>query len=136
MTTESFLTAFCNALLIKDYGRAETMLAPWLKSHLPPGGLKHVVREMLGEAEYPSEFSISPLTHDDPRNMREAVADNAAENGARLLDTCDGLVAEAGAPSYPVPDELTDDVFEGAFRLEFSRTRSWRTKTTFRSRST
>jgi hypothetical protein len=119
MTTESFLTAFSNALLIKDYGRAETMLAPWLRSQLPPGGLKHVMRETLGDAPDAAEFSISPLTYDDPASMRESVTDNADENGERSLTTCDGTVAEMGPPSYPVPNELTNDVFEGAYRLEF-----------------
>ena len=119
MTTESFLTAFCTALLIKDYGRAETMLAPWLRSRLPAGGLKHVVRETLGDAPPPSEFSISPLTYDNPQSMRESVVDNADENGERSLEDCDGTVAEMGAPSYAVPDELTSENFEGAYRLEF-----------------
>jgi hypothetical protein len=119
MTTESFLTAFCNALLIKDYGRAETMLAPWLRSRLPAGGLKHVMIETLGDAPPAAEFSISPLTYDDPQSMRDSVTDNAEENGERSLETCDGSIAEMGPPSYPVPDELTDATFEGAFRLEF-----------------
>ena len=66
------LTAFSNALLIKDYGRAETMLAPWLRSQLPPGGLKHVMRETLGDAPPAAEFSISPLTYDNPASMRES----------------------------------------------------------------
>lgn len=119
MTTESFLTAFSNALLIKDYGRAETMLAPWLRSRLPAGGLKHIVREMIADGPAAAEFSISPLTYDDPASMRDSVTDNAAENGERSLETSDGSLAEMGAPSFPVPDELTDDNFEGAFRLEF-----------------
>ncbi len=119
MTTESFLTAFSNALLIKDFGRAETMLAPWLKSQLPEGGLKHVVRETIADGPAPAEFSISPLTYDTPQSMRESVTDNADENGERSLSECDGSLAEMGPPSYPVPAELTDENFEGAFRLEF-----------------
>src|SRR3954466_3893150 len=119
MTTESFLTAFSNALLIKDYGRAETMLAPWLRSRLPEGGMKHVVRETIGDAPPPAEFSIQPLTYDDPASMRESVTDNADENGERSLESCDGSIAEMGPPSYPVPEELTDAIFEGAYRIEF-----------------
>jgi hypothetical protein len=119
MTTESFLAAFANALLIKDFGRAETMMAPWLRSELPNGGLKTVVQLARDEAPPASEFSIAPLPYNTPATMRESVADNAEENGERSLKECDGLGAMMGPPSYPVPAELTDDNFEGAYRLEF-----------------
>jgi hypothetical protein len=119
MTTESFLAAFANALVIKDFGRAETMMTPWLRSELPEGGLKTVVRLAIDENPPASEFSIAHLAYSTPASMRETVADNAEENGERSLKECDGTGAEMGAPSYPVPAELTDDNFEGVYRLEF-----------------
>ncbi|HEX9484516.1 MAG TPA: hypothetical protein VF929_08035 [Gemmatimonadaceae bacterium] len=119
MTTESFLAAFCQAILSRDFGRAEGMLAPWLRSELPGGGLREVVRLSRGEAPPASEYSTAELPYGDPRSMRETVADNADMNGARSLDECDGLGAAMGPPSYPIPDELTDENFESAHRLEF-----------------
>ena len=119
MTTESFLAVFANAILINDFGRAETMLAPWLRAELPDGGLKTVIKLAIDDAPPAIEFSIGELTYDSPSTMRESVSDNADENGERSLKECDGLAAMMGAPSYPVPAELTDANFEGAFRLEF-----------------
>lgn len=119
MTTESFLAAFCQAVLSRDFGRAEGMLAPWLRSELPAGGLKEVVRLSRGEAPPASEYSTAELPHNEPRSMRETVADNADMNGERSLDECDGLGAVMGPPSYPVPEELMDENFEGVYRLEF-----------------
>jgi hypothetical protein len=119
MTTESFLAAFANSILISDYGRAETMMAPWLRAQLPPGGMKTVVQLSRDENPPGAEFGISELPYNTPASMRETVADNADENGERSLKECDGLGAMMGAPSYPVPDELTDDNFEGAYRIEF-----------------
>ena len=119
MTPESFLDAFAQAIIARAYGRAEAMLAPWLRDALPEGGLKTVVRLSRGEAPPASEFSVAELTYNDLGLMRESVEENLAAEEARTLATTDGTGAIHGPPSFPIPKELTEKNFRGCWRLEF-----------------
>ena len=119
MTPESFLDAFAQAIIARAFGRAEAMLAPWLRDALPEGGLRTVVRLARGEAPLASEFSVSELPYNDPASMRDSVEENAAVEGARTLATTDGTGALQGPPSFAIPSELTEKNFQGCWRLEF-----------------
>ena len=66
-----------------------------------------------------SDYLITSLPHNDPASMREKVEENREEEGDRSLATTDGSGGIDGPPSYPIPDELTDENFRGCWRLEF-----------------
>ncbi|MDB4890066.1 MAG: hypothetical protein JWL61_1921 [Gemmatimonadetes bacterium] len=119
MTPESFLNAFAQAVVAQSFDRAEKMLAPWVKSALPVGGLKRVVRLARGDNPPAAEFELAELPDNDPASMREGVAEYAEEEGERSLATTDGTGGLYGPPSYPIPDEITDDNFRGCWQIEF-----------------
>lgn len=119
MTSEAFLGAFAQAVIARAFGRAEAMLAPWVRDALPEGGLREVIELTLDEEPDVSLFTLTPIPIDKPASMREAVADLAEEDRGRTLATTDGLGAENGPPSYPIPDELTAKNFRGCWRIEF-----------------
>ena len=116
---DEFLAEFCHAIIINDYHTVESQLAPWLRSALPAGGMRKFIRLVRADAPPPTDFTITPLEDDDAASMREQVdeVDGVEEN--RSLGMMDGSVAEDGPPTFPVPDELTDDNIRGAYRLEF-----------------
>ena len=119
MTPESFLNAFAQAVVAQSFDRAEKMLSSWVKSALPVGGLKRVVR--LARADNPpaAVFELEELPDDDLVSMRQSVAEYAEEEGDRSLATTDGTGGAYGPPSYPIPDEITDDDFRGCWQIEF-----------------
>ena len=119
MSPDEFLAEFCHAIIIHDYHTVESQLAPWLKSALPAGGMRKFVRLVRGDAPPPTDFTITPIEDDDAASMREQVAEVDGVEENRSLAMMDGSVAEEGAPSFPVPDELTDDNLRGVYRLEF-----------------
>ncbi len=94
MTPESFLNGFAQAVVDQSFDRAEKMLAPWIRSQLPVGGLKRVVREVRGDNPPAAEFELEELPDDDVASISEA-------------------------SSLPVPAELTDDNFRGCWQIEF-----------------
>lgn len=116
---DEFLAEFCHAIIIHDYHTVESQLAPWLRSALPAGGMRKFVRLVRGDAEPPTDFAITPLEDEDAASMREQVEDVSGVEENRALAMMDGSVAEDGAPTFPVPDELTDDNIRGVYRLEF-----------------
>ena len=93
MTPESFLNGFAQAVVAQSFDRAEKMLAPWVKSTLPVGGLKRVVRLARGDNPPAAEFELEELDEEDPASMRESVAD--------------------------IPNEITDENFRGCWQIEF-----------------
>lgn len=119
VTSASYLAAFAQALLRRDFGRAEGMLAPWMRAALPAGGLKYVVQSALGDAPPPTEFALEALSYEDLASMRDHVEEYVDSEEQRSLATTDGSVGEFGPPSYPVPDELTAANFRGCWRIEF-----------------
>ena len=119
MTAESLLDQFAQAIIARAYGRAESLLAPWIREALPPGGLKEVVQLARSDNPPAAEYIISSLPHNDLASMRESVAENAADEGDRSLTSTDGTGALYGAPSYPIPDQLTNETFRGCWRIEF-----------------
>ena len=119
MTPESFLNAFAQSVVAQSFDRAEKMLAPWVKQVLPVGGLKRVVRLARGDNPPAAEFELAELPENDPASMREGVAEYAGEEGKRSLATTDGTGGLYGPPSYPIPEELTDDNFRGCWQIEF-----------------
>jgi hypothetical protein len=119
MTPEPFLDAFAQAIVARAFGRAEAMLAPWIRNALPTGGLKDVVRLTLADNPPVSEFLVTALPYSDLGTMRESVEENAADDDGRTLETTDGTGALHGPPSFPIPDKLTDENFLGCWRIEF-----------------
>ncbi len=119
MTPESFLNAFAQAVVAQSFDRAEKMLAPWVKIVLPVGGLKRVVRLARGDNPPAAVFELAELPENDPASMREGVTEYAGEEGERSLATTDGTGGLYGPPSYPIPEELTDDNFRGCWQIEF-----------------
>jgi hypothetical protein len=119
MTPESFLNGFAQEVVEQSFDRAERMLAPWVRSTLPVGGLKRVVRIARGDNPPASEFELAELPDDDLSSMREKVEEYANEEGDRSLATTDGADAIYGAPSFPVPVELTEENFRGCWQIEF-----------------
>ena len=119
MTTESFLVAFSQAIVRRDFGRAEGMLASWTRAALPDGGLKRVVHLARGNNPPAVVFEIAPLAYDNPTAMRESVEEHAGDEDYRTLAETDGTGGLYGSPSFPIPDELTDANFSGCWRLEF-----------------
>ena len=109
MTAEPFLDHFARAILARAFGRAEAMLAPWIRNALPGGGLKAVVQLARGDAPPASDVLLSSLPHNDPASMREKVDEHSEEEGDRSLMTTDGTGGLYGPPSFPIPDELTAD---------------------------
>jgi hypothetical protein len=95
------------------------MLAPWIKSALPVGGLKRVVRLVRGDNPPAAEFELEELPDEDLASMRDSVAEHALEEEGRTLATTDGSGGMYGAPSYPIPGELTDENFRGCWQIEF-----------------
>lgn len=93
MTPESFLNGFAQAVVAQSFDRAEKMLAPWVRSALPVGGLKRVVRLARGDNPPAAEFELEELDEDDLASLREGVAD--------------------------IPVEITDDTFRGCWQIEF-----------------
>ena len=118
MTAESLLDQFAQAIIARAHGRAESLLAPWIRDSLPPGGLKEVVQLARNDNPPAAEYVISSLPHNGLASMRESVEENAEEE-ARSLATTDGIGAMHGPPSYPIPAELTDETFRGCWRIEF-----------------
>lgn len=116
---DEFLAEFCHAILIHDYHTVESQLAPWLRSALPAGGMRKFMRLARGDAPPPTDFTITPIEDDDAASMREQVDDVADAEEKRSLALMDGSVAIDGPPTFPVPDELTDDNVRGVYRLEF-----------------
>ena len=119
MTAESLLDQFAQAIIARAYGRAESLLAPWIRDGLPAGGLKEVVHLARNDNPPTADYVISSLPHDDPASMREKVEENAEEEGDRSLATTDGIGGVHGPPSYPIPADLTDENFRGCWRIEF-----------------
>ena len=119
MTSEAFLGAFAQAIIARAFGRAEAMLAPWVRGALPDGGLREVIELTLDEQPDVSLFTLTPIPTDKPATMREAVGDLGKEDRGRALATTDGLGAANGPPSYPIPDEITTKNFRGCWRIEF-----------------
>ena len=119
VTAASFLGAFAQALLRRDFGRAEAMLAPWVRASLPPGGLKFVVQNALGDAPPPTEFAVEALPYENVASMRDHVDEYKSSPDNRTLATTDGSVGEFGPPSYPLPEQLSADIFRGCWRIEF-----------------
>ena len=119
MTAESLLDQFAQAIIARAYGRAESLLAPWMREALPPGGLKQVVHLARNDNPPAAEYILASLPHDDLASMREKVEENAEEEGDRSLATTDGTGGMYGAPSYPIPAELTGETFRGCWRIEF-----------------
>jgi hypothetical protein len=119
MTPESFINAFAQAVVAQSFDRAEKMLAPWVRSTLPVGGLKRVLRLARGENPPAVEFEVDELTDSDLAEMRDKAAEYEDEEGTRSLATSDGTGGVYGPPSYPIPDELTDDNFRGCWHIEF-----------------
>jgi len=119
MTPESFLNGFAQAMVDQAFDRAEKMLAPWIKSALPVGGLKRVVRLVRGDNPPAAEFELEELPDEDLASMRDSVAEHALEEEGRTLATTDGSGGMYGAPSYPIPGELTDENFRGCWQIEF-----------------
>ncbi|MEP6732610.1 MAG: hypothetical protein ABJE10_18345 [bacterium] len=117
MTPESFLNAFAQAVVAQSFDRAEKMLAPWIRSALPVGGLKRVVRLVRADNPPAAEFELSELPQDDLASMRESVGEQEDDAGSHTLADIDGTFGEA--PSFPIPPELTDDNFRGCWRIEF-----------------
>ncbi|MEO8336110.1 MAG: hypothetical protein ABI664_14120 [bacterium] len=93
MTPESFLNGFAQAVVDQSFDRAEKMLAPWIRSQLPVGGLKRVVRLARGDNPPAVEFELAELEETDAASMREDIDD--------------------------VPDEITDENFRGCWQIEF-----------------
>src|SRR5437868_2538889 len=89
---EEFLAEFCHAIIIHDYHTAEQLLAPWIRAAMPAGGMKKIVRLARGDAPTPVEFEIGPPEDDDPASIQDHM---------------------------PEQDEVTDDNFRGAYRLDF-----------------
>lgn len=119
MTPESFINAFAQAVVGQSFDRAEKMLAPWIRGMLPVGGLKRVVRIARGDNPPAAEFELGELPHNDVAEMREKVEEYADEEGDRSLTSFDGSGGMYGPPSFPIPDELTDDNFRGCWHIEF-----------------
>lgn len=119
MTSASFLGAFAQALLRREFGRAEGMLAPWVRAALPAGGLKLVAQYALGDGVPPTEFALEELPYETIASMRDHVEEYVADIDARTLATTDGSVGEFGPPSYPIPEALTGTNFRGCWRIEF-----------------
>ena len=94
MTPESFLNGFAQAVVDQSFDRAEKMLAPWIRSALPVGGLKRVVRLARGDNPPAVEFELAELPDDDLASMSEP-------------------------SSLPVPREITDENFRGSWQIEF-----------------
>lgn len=116
---DEFLAEFCHAIIIHDYHTVESELAPWLRAALPAGGIRKFMRLVRADAPPATDFTITPLEDDDATSMREQVEDVAGNEQNRSLALMDGAVAIDGPPSFPVPDELTDDNLRGVYRLEF-----------------
>ena len=118
MTAESLLDQFAQAIIARAYGRAESLLAPWIRDALPPGGLKEVVQLARNDNPPAADYVISALPHNDLASMRESIEENA-EDEERTLATTDGTGAMYGPPSYPLPHELDEATFRGCWRIEF-----------------
>jgi hypothetical protein len=119
MTAEAFLGAFAQAIIARAFGRAEAMLAPWVREALPDGGLRVVVELTLDESPDVTLFTLTPIPTDNPTSMREAAEDVDPDDAGRTLANTDGLGAINGPPSYPIPDALTSKNFRGCWRIEF-----------------
>ncbi|MEP6619296.1 MAG: hypothetical protein ABJE47_08275 [bacterium] len=119
MTPASFLGAFAQALLRREFGRAEGMLSPWIRASLPPGGLKYVAQRALADAPPPAEFALEAMTYETLASMRDHVDEYAEADETRTLATTDGSIGEFGPPSYPLPAEVTAANFRGCWRVEF-----------------
>lgn len=119
MTSASFLGAFAQALLRREFGRAEGMLAPWVRAALPAGGLRHVAQSALGDGAPPTEFALEEMPYETLASMRDHVEECTSTGDVRSLATTDGSIGESGPPSYLVPDALTEAIFRGCWRIEF-----------------
>ncbi|MEP7069811.1 MAG: hypothetical protein ABI789_11240 [Usitatibacter sp.] len=106
MTPESFLNGFAQEVVEQSFDRAERMLAPWVRSGLPVGGLKRVVRIARGDNPPAAEFELGELPDDELPSMRQRVE-------ARTISDGDG------PPSLPIPAELTEENFRGCWQIEF-----------------
>jgi hypothetical protein len=101
VTPDLFLESLAQAIVGRTLDRAESMLAPWVRDALAPGGLKRVVRVSQGDSPAPVAYAVDELDFESVADLRDAVAE------------------DDGAPSLAVPAEITDENFRGCFSVEF-----------------
>ena len=119
MTAEECVARFAAAVVEREFEEAQALLAPWVVSVLPEGGLKRIVRRARGDNPPAAEFEISSLPYNTPASMRESAAEYTDAGQERSLTTWDGGGGDFGPPSFSIPAEITDDDFRGVWQIQF-----------------